>query len=121
MSNPLNSVGKALTRRAHKIGPKANDNDNGGSKADGDGKKGGRGLLKFFWEYSLSLVNIYQEFSQRNIQLEHEKAEIQNDLHKKMAEIVEMHKEMEEKSEELAKKAKQIDTLLIQLNESTRF
>jgi hypothetical protein len=44
-------------------------------------------------------------------------------LNKNLAEIVEMHKEMEEKSEEIAEKAKQIDALLIQLNdnESTRF
>jgi hypothetical protein len=53
--------------------------------------------------------------------LEQEKAEVHTDLHKKMAEIVEMHKEMEEKSKEVAEKAKQIDALLVQLNESTRF
>jgi hypothetical protein len=38
-----------------------------------------------------------------------------------LVEIEEMHKEVEEKSEELAEKAKQIDALLIQLKESTRF
>jgi hypothetical protein len=38
-----------------------------------------------------------------------------------MAEIVEMHKEMDEKSQELVKKADQINALLVQLNESTRF
>jgi hypothetical protein len=32
-----------------------------------------------------------------------------------------MHKEVEEKSGQLAEKAKQIDALLVQLNESTRF
>jgi cob(I)alamin adenosyltransferase len=53
--------------------------------------------------------------------LEQEKAEVQEDLHQKMAEIVEMNKEMEVKSEEVAEKAKQIDSLLMQLNESTRF
>jgi hypothetical protein len=35
-----------------------------------------------------------------------------------MGEIVKMHKEMGDKSEELAEKAKQIDALLIQLKES---
>jgi hypothetical protein len=40
-----------------------------------------------------------------------------------MAEIEEMHKEVEGKSEALAEKAKQLDAhpLLIQHNESTRF
>jgi hypothetical protein len=38
-----------------------------------------------------------------------------------MAEIVKMHKEVEEKSGEVAEKAKQIDALLMQLNEQTRF
>jgi hypothetical protein len=46
--------------------------------------------------------------------LEQEKAEVHEDLNKKLAEIEEMHKEVEEKS-------KQIDALLTQLNESTRF
>jgi hypothetical protein len=36
-----------------------------------------------------------------------------------MPEIVEMHKEVEEKSEELAEKAKQIDAILLQLKESS--
>jgi hypothetical protein len=53
--------------------------------------------------------------------LEQKKAEINAELGKKLTEIVEMHKEVEEKSEELAEKAKQIDALLIQLNESTRY
>jgi uncharacterized protein involved in exopolysaccharide biosynthesis len=53
--------------------------------------------------------------------LEQEKAAVQEDLRQKMAEIQGMHKEMEKKSEEVAEKAKQIDTLLTQLNESTRF
>jgi hypothetical protein len=34
---------------------------------------------------------------------------------------MEMHKEMEKKSEEVADKVKQIEALLVQLNESTRF
>jgi peptidoglycan hydrolase CwlO-like protein len=46
--------------------------------------------------------------------LEQEKAEVDEDLSKKLAEIEEMHKELDEKS-------KQIDALLLQLNESTRF
>jgi hypothetical protein len=53
--------------------------------------------------------------------LEQEKAAVQEDLGKKLAEIVKMHKEVEEKVEEIAEKAKQIDALLLQLNESTRF
>jgi hypothetical protein len=53
--------------------------------------------------------------------LEQEKAEVQEDLGKKLAEIEEMHQLAEEKSAEIAQKAKQIDSLLIQLNESTRF
>jgi hypothetical protein len=55
--------------------------------------------------------------------LDQEKAQVHEDLRQKLAVIVEMHKEMEGKSEELAEKAKQIDALLIQLNdnESTRF
>jgi ABC-type transporter Mla subunit MlaD len=53
--------------------------------------------------------------------LEQEKAELHEDLNKKMTEIVAMHKEVEEKSEALAEKANQIDALLLQLNESTRF
>jgi hypothetical protein len=53
--------------------------------------------------------------------LEQKNAEVQEDLHHKMGEIVVLHKEVEQKSEELAEKAKEIDTLLIQLNESTRF
>jgi hypothetical protein len=40
---------------------------------------------------------------------------------KKIAEIVEMHKEVDEKSEQLAEKAGQINALLVQLIESTRF
>jgi hypothetical protein len=50
--------------------------------------------------------------------LEQEKAEVHAELR---SQIVQMHKELDEKSEELAEKAKQIDALLIQLNESTRF
>jgi hypothetical protein len=50
--------------------------------------------------------------------LEQKNAEVQEDLHQKMAQIVKMHKEMEEKSEEVAEKAKQIDELLMQLKES---
>jgi hypothetical protein len=50
--------------------------------------------------------------------LEQEKAAVQEGLHQKMGEIVEMHKEIEEKSEELAEKAKQIDALLVQIKES---
>jgi hypothetical protein len=46
--------------------------------------------------------------------LEQEKAKVHAELGKKVAEIM-------EKSEELAEKAKQIDALLIQLKESTRF
>jgi arginine deiminase len=46
---------------------------------------------------------------------------LEQDLRKKVAEIVEMHKEVEEKSKMMAEKAKQIDALLSQLNESTRF
>jgi hypothetical protein len=38
-----------------------------------------------------------------------------------MAEIVKMHKEVEEKSEQLKENANQIDALLMQLKESTRF
>jgi hypothetical protein len=53
--------------------------------------------------------------------LEQEKADVNEDLRKKMAEIVEIHKEAEEKSKEVAEKAKQIDALLVQLKESTRF
>jgi hypothetical protein len=53
--------------------------------------------------------------------VEQEKAELHEDLNKNLAKIVEMHKEMEEKSEEVAEKAKQIDALLMQLNVSTRF
>jgi uncharacterized coiled-coil DUF342 family protein len=53
--------------------------------------------------------------------LEQEKAEVHEDLRQKLAEIEEMHKEMEEKSEEIAQKAKQIDALLVQLNESRFF
>jgi SMC interacting uncharacterized protein involved in chromosome segregation len=53
--------------------------------------------------------------------LEQEKAKLHEDLDKKMVEIVEMHKEVEEKSQELKAKANQIYALLIQLNESTRF
>jgi hypothetical protein len=50
--------------------------------------------------------------------LEQENAEIHAELGKKMTEIVDMHKKVEEKSEALAEKAKQIDALLVQLNES---
>jgi prefoldin subunit 5 len=53
--------------------------------------------------------------------LEQEKAEVQEDLRKNLAEIVEMHKGMEEKCEEVAKQANQIDALLVQLNEHTWF
>jgi hypothetical protein len=53
--------------------------------------------------------------------LEQKNAEVQAELGKKLDKIVEMHKEGEEKSVALAEKAKQIDALLIQLNESTRF
>jgi hypothetical protein len=50
--------------------------------------------------------------------LEQDKAEVDVSLHKNLAEIAELHKEVEKKSEELTEKAKQIDALLIQLNES---
>jgi hypothetical protein len=50
--------------------------------------------------------------------VEQEKAELHEDLNKNLAEIVEMHKEMKEKSKVVAEKSKQIDALLIQLNES---
>jgi hypothetical protein len=50
--------------------------------------------------------------------LEQEKTGVQEHLNKKLVEIVEMHKEVEKKSEQLTEKAKQIDALLIQLNES---
>jgi hypothetical protein len=54
--------------------------------------------------------------------LEQDKAEVHADLRQKLAEIAELHKELhkevEKKSEELTEKAKQIDALLIQLNES---
>jgi hypothetical protein len=50
--------------------------------------------------------------------LEQEKAAVQEDLSQKMGEIVKMHKEVEDKSEELAEKAKEIDALLVQLKES---
>jgi hypothetical protein len=40
---------------------------------------------------------------------------------KNIAEIVEMHKEVEDKSGELAEKAGQINALLVQLIELTRF
>jgi molecular chaperone GrpE (heat shock protein) len=53
--------------------------------------------------------------------LEQEKAEVHEELGRKLAEIEEMHKKMEDKSEEIAQKAKQIDALLLQVNESTRF
>jgi hypothetical protein len=53
--------------------------------------------------------------------LEQEKAELQKDLRKKLVEIEGMHKEVGGKTGELMEKAKQIDALLIQLNESTRF
>jgi SMC interacting uncharacterized protein involved in chromosome segregation len=53
--------------------------------------------------------------------LEQEKAKLHEDLDKKMVEIVEMHKEVEEKSQELKAKANQIDALLVQLNESARY
>jgi hypothetical protein len=46
--------------------------------------------------------------------LEQEKAEVNENLEKNLAKIVEMHKEIEEK-------AKQNDELLMQLKESTRF
>jgi hypothetical protein len=125
MSNPQNSVGKPLARRAQKIGPKAND---GGPKADGDGKKGGRrerqksrGLFQFLGILLKTWLMFYQEFSQRIVNLDQEKAELHAELGKKTIEIVEMHKEVEEKSEQLAEKAKQIDALLMQLNESARF
>jgi ABC-type enterochelin transport system substrate-binding protein len=70
------------------------------------------------------LVNISQEFSQRerNIQLEQqEKAELHADLYQKMAEIVDMHKEAEQKSKDISEKVNQLNALLTQLNESTRF
>jgi hypothetical protein len=47
--------------------------------------------------------------------------EFHEDLRKKMAEIMEMHKDAEAKSEEIAEKDKQINALLIQLNESRFF
>jgi uncharacterized protein YpbB len=52
--------------------------------------------------------------------LEQEKAEVHAEFHQKMSEIVKMHTEVEEKSEKLAEKAKEIDALLIQLKK-TRF
>jgi prefoldin subunit 5 len=53
--------------------------------------------------------------------LEQKNVEVHADLRQKLTEIEEMHKEMEEKCEEVAKQAKQIDALLVQLNEATRF
>jgi uncharacterized coiled-coil DUF342 family protein len=53
--------------------------------------------------------------------LEQEKAEVHEELGKKLVQLEEIHKEVEKKSEEVAEKAKQIDALLVQLNESTRF
>jgi Tfp pilus assembly protein FimV len=43
--------------------------------------------------------------------LEQEKAELHEHLHQKLAEIVKMHTEVQEKSKEVAEKAKQIDAL----------
>jgi peptidoglycan hydrolase CwlO-like protein len=60
----------------------------------------------------------YQEFAQRIVQLEQEKAEVQTELGQKLAEIEEIHKEMEKRAEEVAEKAKEIDVLLMQLKES---
>jgi peptidoglycan hydrolase CwlO-like protein len=60
----------------------------------------------------------YQEFAQRIVQLEQEKAEVQTELGQKLAEIEEIHKEMEKRAEEVAEKAKEIDELLMQLKES---
>jgi small-conductance mechanosensitive channel len=53
--------------------------------------------------------------------LEQKNVDVNEELRKKLAEIEQMHKEVEEKSVEVAEKAKQIDTLLMQLNESTRY
>jgi hypothetical protein len=53
--------------------------------------------------------------------VEQDKKEVQEDLRQKMAKIVEMHKEIEEKSEEVAEKAKQNEALLMQLNGSRFF
>jgi hypothetical protein len=53
--------------------------------------------------------------------LEQEKAELHAELGKNMAKVVEIYKEVEEKSEELAEKAHEINTLLVQLIQSIRF
>jgi hypothetical protein len=53
--------------------------------------------------------------------LEQEKAELHDELGKNMAKVVEIYKEVEQKSEELGEKANQINTLLVQLIESIRF
>jgi hypothetical protein len=53
--------------------------------------------------------------------LEQEKAELHAELGKNMANVVEIYKEVEQKSEELGEKANEINTLLVQLIESIRF
>jgi hypothetical protein len=53
--------------------------------------------------------------------LEQEKAELHAELGKNMAKVVEIYKEVEEKSEEPGEKANQINTLLVELIESIRF
>jgi ABC-type transporter Mla subunit MlaD len=55
------------------------------------------------------------------LELKREKAQLDADLRQNLAQIGEMHKEVEEKSDELAEKANQINALLVQLIESIRF
>jgi hypothetical protein len=52
------------------------------------------------------------------LQLDQEKAEVHEDLAKKIAKIVELHKEVEEKSKMVVEKEEQCNALLIQLIES---
>jgi hypothetical protein len=53
--------------------------------------------------------------------LDQEKAEVHEELRQKLAEIMEMQKEVEEKSKLLAEKAKQNKALLVQLKKSRFF
>jgi peptidoglycan hydrolase CwlO-like protein len=53
--------------------------------------------------------------------MEQEKADVNAELRKKLAEIEEMHKKLEEKSEGVAENASQINALLLQLDELKRF
>jgi hypothetical protein len=53
--------------------------------------------------------------------LQQAKEEVNEELRKKMAEVTEMHQEMEEKTKVIAENAKEISGLHIQLNESRLF